>query len=581
MRTIVYFLRLILFWLTVFIAAKVYFLTVNADSLNEVIAVFKVWFHGFRLDLSVVGYISIIPLLICVFHKWFPKLMRSINRTYWKAIWIIIALILAVDPFFYYYWGQKTNLGFLQFLGKENAGFASIELKTYVITIAFFLVTTFWFWKKGVRYLRLPYRVRLPFIPVLLGLCFLFIRSGVGKVPINISSAYFTENPLYNNAAANAVWSFLSTELERDKHAALSFMSDDEMTATLAQLPKSVSDYTSLITPSKNPNIVLIVLESFSAKLVGSLSGDKYAATPELDAIMAEGIRYDSAYAASFRSDKGLLALTQGVPSGARQTLTNFPEKLSKIPNVFRSFNDDYHTRFFYGGNLEFANIKVLFSAADEVRSEGDFSTTVTNAWGAHDEVVFDEFTKAFLREDKPQFAMLFSLSSHEPIDVPSFAKLENKYLNSVAYTDSCLGVMIRTLKTSEKWKNTIVILTADHGTIRPDNAPIYSPVNFRIPIAITGGLVKRDTVVREIVSQLDIPSTINYLANRSFPDNTNTLLEPKGNAFYSYFNGLTYIGPDCTQHYDIGYGKYVADPCGPLFEKAFFQRSNAFFFSR
>jgi len=578
MRTIAFFLRVVLFWVMVFAVAKLFFLAANAGRLAEVLAILKVWYYGLRLDLSMVGYVSVLPLLFCVFHKWFPSLMRKINRTYWRIIWVFVILILAVDPFFYYYWGQKTNLGFMQFVGKENAGFASIEVKTYVLVFSFMGLATYWFWKKGIHLLRLPHRVRLAFLPLLLGVCVLFIRSGVGKVPINISSAYFSENPLYNNAAANAVWSFLSTELERDKHAALSFMSTEEAHLTLTQLPENSSDYTSLISQSTKPNIVLLVLESFSAKVVGSLSGDTYAATPELDAIMSKGIRFDSAYAASFRSDKGLLALTQGVPCGARQTLTNFPEKLAKIPNVFRLFGDEYHTRFYYGGDLEFANIKVLFSAADEVKSEDDFSGDISNAWGAHDEVVFAAFTDAFLAENKPQFSMLFSLSSHEPFDVP-YAKRKNKYFNSIAYTDSCLGVMMRRLMDSEKWNNTIVIITADHGTIRPDNPPLYAASNFRIPIAIAGGLVKRDTVVMDIVSQLDIANTIDFLANGAKSFGSATLLKPRGFAFYSYFNGLSFIGPRCTQHFDIGYGKYVAEPCGPAYEKAYFQQANAYYF--
>jgi phosphoglycerol transferase MdoB-like AlkP superfamily enzyme len=140
---------------------------------------------------------------------------------------------------------------------------------------------------------------------------------------------------------------------------------------------------------------------------------------------------------------------------------------------------------------------------------------------------------------------------------------------------------MMRRLKASEKWSNTLVIITADHGTIRPDNPPLYASRNFRIPIAITGGLVKRDTVVTDIVSQLDIANTVDYIANGTKRLGTSTLLEPRGFAFYSYFNGLAYVGPGCTQQYDIGQSRYVVKPCGPQYEKAFFQQANTYFFSR
>jgi hypothetical protein len=161
MRTIAYFFRVTFFWIAVYAIAKLFFLATNAERLTDVLAIFKVWYHGLRLDLSMVGYVTVLPLLFCVFHKWFPSLMRKINRTYSRVVWVFVVLILAVDPFFYYYWGQKTNLGFLQFVGKENAGFASIEVKTYILAIAFLAITIYWFWKRGINFLRLPHRVRL------------------------------------------------------------------------------------------------------------------------------------------------------------------------------------------------------------------------------------------------------------------------------------------------------------------------------------------------------------------------------------------------------------------------------------
>ena len=39
-----------------------------------------------------------------------------------------------------------------------------------------------------------------------------------------------------------------------------------------------------------------------------------------------------------------------------------FPHKLSKLPNLYKIANDaGYQSSFYYGGNLEFANIKSLF----------------------------------------------------------------------------------------------------------------------------------------------------------------------------------------------------------------------------
>ena len=54
------------------------------------------------------------------------------------------------------------------------------------------------------------------------------------------------------------------------------------------------------------------------------------------------------------------------------------------------------------------------------------------------------------------------TLSSHEPFDVP-MSRLEHPYLNSVAYTDSCLGAFVDTLRQSPLWENLLIVFVADH----------------------------------------------------------------------------------------------------------------------
>ena len=179
-----------------------------------------------------------------------------------------------------------------------------------------------------------------------------------------------------------------------------------------------------------------------------------------------------------------------------------------------------------------------------------------------------------------PQFSMLFSLSSHEPFDVPNYHKKEDPYLNSIAYTDSCLGLLINQIKESDKWSNTLIIITADHGVIRPDNAPIYSETNFKIPLIFTGGVVRQDSVIHEIVSQSDLPSTLASYLNKPTAFPQQSVLQPSNYAFYSYHNGIVSVTPDCIQYYDLNHNKYLTDSCTLPFEKAYFQLANDDFFS-
>ena len=577
MRTVAYYFKTSLLWLFFFAEAKLYFFLVN-DGAFSVNTYYSIWKNGLRLDLSMVGYVTLIPLAIFLVQYFVKTSLSKVLAAYWWLVFLFILLIVAVDPYFFSYWGQRTNLGFIQLLGKENAGMASIDTNTYIVVFAFATLSLFWFAKWGRRVLAMPKSKGSFWSLPLIVLSVVLLRGGIGNVPINVSSAYFSDDNLYNNTAINAVWNFLATELERDKHAALVFFDDEKDMEQLTR-PQMIShSMDGVINMNDSTNVILLVLESFSAKVIGGLSGPQYDATPHLNQLMQHGINYHKAFASSFRSDKGLLALTYGVPSAARQTLTNFPQHLANEPSIFSVFPSEYHTSFAYGGNLEFANIKVLFKDADEVVSQEDYTSINANAWGVHDGDVFEAELLNFNAEERPQFKMIFSLSSHEPFDVPSYNRLENPYLNSVAYTDSCLDEFVDGLKKSGKWENTLLIVTADHGTIRPDNAPIYDTANFRVPLLLTGGVVAHDTAVYSVVSQMDIFPTIAQLfdhTNRASP----SLLTPQGRAFYSFHDGVVYVSDTTLNIWDIGMKSYIKPPEDKPYEKAFYQRQNKKFF--
>ena len=157
-----------------------------------------------------------------------PLAVGSLLKVYWWTIFLLVVVILAVDPYFFLYWGQKTNLGFTQFLGKENAGLSSIDLSTYITAIGVMALCIVWFAKWGKRQLQHQIKIHWLISLLLLPLSFLMIRGSVDKVPINLSSAYYSSKNVYNNTAVNAVWSFMVTEFERDKHKPMVFFDSDE-----------------------------------------------------------------------------------------------------------------------------------------------------------------------------------------------------------------------------------------------------------------------------------------------------------------------------------------------------------------
>ena len=109
---------------------------------------------------------------------------------------------------------------------------------------------------------------------------------------------------------------------------------------------------------------------------------------------------------------------------------------------------------------------------------------------------------------------MVYTISSHEPFDVPRFSRIkgsgaQEKYLNSVAYSDSCLGLFLSGLKQSPAWKHTLVIVTADHTSLYPGPTGISDLKTYQIPMLWVGGAVDTVMVNPRLCMQTDLSSTL------------------------------------------------------------------------
>ena len=102
----------------------------------------------------------------------------------------------------------------------------------------------------------------------------------------------------------------------------------------------------------------------------------------------------------------------------------------------------------------------------------------------------------------------------------PHFATLiQNSYDNCLAFLDACLGQLLEALENDGVLKNTVVIITADHGeelsdhTLFEHGESLYRP-EIRVPLLILlPSKAQPPVVVRRTVSLRDLPATIVDLA--------------------------------------------------------------------
>ena len=189
--------------------------------------------------------------------------------------------------------------------------------------------------------------------------------------------------------------------------------------------------------------------------------------------------------------------------------------------------------------------------------------------WGAPDHILFDTLLNDMKNVREPFVRMAFTLSSHEPFNVPYESRfrgndLPDKFRNSVMYTDHWLGWFIDEAKKQQWWDSTLVIIIADHGSRLPGRLDDHEEKRFRIPMLWTGGaLAVRDTVISRLGNQTDLPATIlgqMGLDYSEFRFSKNLLMNTPEFAFYNFANGFGFLMPGGYVVWDHGARRYIVE---------------------
>jgi phosphoglycerol transferase MdoB-like AlkP superfamily enzyme len=530
-----------------------------------------------KLDLSVTAYISIFPLLLLALSAFInQKLIINLIRIYSLILLVVIGFVIIVDMELYSYWGFRIDTTPLLYIRDKEAFTASLtvfQLITILLILAFWIsITIFIFQKLYRNYTKASHKSKynllfLTVLPVL----FVAARGGIGIAPLNTGSAYFHSNQFLNHAAINPIWNAVYSLSEfKNANSSYPFFEQPIAKNIFDQLKNNNSNQKILL-KCKNPNIILIMLESFTAKAIEPLGGRK-GITPNLNRLVREGILFDHFYANGDRTDKALVAVLGAYPPLPKTQIILYPSKSDKLDYIPKTLkNSGYSTAFFYGGTVEFANYNSILVSArfDKIISLKDFDASYPRSkWGVWDHVTFSYLLNQIKNSKGKFFYSMLTLSSHEPFDIPGTPLLQGnsveiKFLNSINYTDKCIGDFIAEAKKTDWWDSTLIIFVADHGSMMPGYSSIQDPVKYHIPMIWLGGALNvKDTVIHNFGSQKDIARTlIDQLGIKTsgFPF-SNNVLSNSGNhfAFFSYNNGFGYLTDKVTMVYNNPAAKYL-----------------------
>ncbi|WP_256005607.1 LTA synthase family protein [Pedobacter deserti] len=570
-NSLAFFARFFLFWLLFFVVDRLSFLLINMAAVSQfpLSETASVFVHALALDLSMCGYILVIPLLVFSFALLSGRKELGLRwLSFYDGFLVVIFSIISVANFnIYREWGTKMNAKAIDFAfgspGEALASSASspvfLTLFTLAVLIAFGLVLHRFVMPSKLRFGRMALAPRILVVLLLFFGTFVMIRGGLKGSPMKQSMAYFSKEQILNHAAVNTPWNLLSSVLSSGKITKnpYVYLKPEQASAYVDSIYRVSKDTTVSILKNKRPNVVLIIIESFGADLTMTL-GNEPGITPNFDAMIREGVLFSRIYASGSRTDKGIIATLAGFPTLAASSMMKWPDKMQKLPAISQSlFKQGYQTSFYYGGESEFDNYKafILSHHYSRLVDRNNFDTPGKSTWGQFDEAVFSKQIAELRSEKQPFFSTLLTLTNHEPYVVPGkpkFGSADNKakFKSTAFYTDSCIQAYIAEAKKQPWYSNTLFVFVADHAHAYPkDRFDVAVPERYHIPLLFYGEVIDeayRGKQFDVTGSQTDLAATL--LAQLALPAKdfrwSKNLLNPsvKPSAFFSWDNGSGFI---------------------------------------
>jgi phosphoglycerol transferase MdoB-like AlkP superfamily enzyme len=488
------------------------------------------------------GYFLLLPIIfnIIFYVSGYRKLLKLIDWVNYLFI-LFYTLTLVGESCLYREWKSKLSMQALQHFMHPSEVFRTTS---WGLTVLFFslsiilMVFFVWLYNKKVAFKKMEitgvndvskikkYALAVIAFLVLSTYSVLSIRGGVQAIPIQNSDAYFSNFPVVNDAAVNPFWNILysiSDYMLFSKENPYTYFSQAEADKITHELFYIEKDTTVQFLEKTRPNIVFIILESWSADCIKSFGGDDFA--PFMDSLSKQSIYFTNMYSAGYVSDQGIPAVLSAYPTTSRVSIVNQSSKSMKIPCVNQDLKKyGYQSGFVFGGDLNYGNIKsYLFNKEfDVIKEEKDIDGSFARGkLGVQDRDMSDVYIQTLNQAQAPFVYAWFTISTHMPYDFSKEKKQlvnhkENDFINSVVYADNALRHFFNEAKKQTWYSNTLFVLVSDHSHDTHKEYNVYNPAFHRIPCLFFGDVIKADyrgMEVKNVFSQVDIlPTLLNQM---------------------------------------------------------------------
>ena len=364
------------------------------------------------------------------------------------------------------------------------------------------------------------------------------VRGGFTKMtrPITISNAtlYTADNARATMILSNPFAILRTISSSGKLHYEKYF---DEQTLATIYSPEHFPAEDTAPTELTGRNVVLFIMESFSAEHSALLRPDLYedseqkGYTPFFDSLMRQSYTFYNMYANGKRSIQALPAVWSSIPS-FKSPFVLMPQALAETRSLPAILKDKgYETMFFCGsdhGSMGFgayarqAGIDKLYSRQDyeKVHGSGDFD----GYWGIWDEKFLNYMGEVLSEQKEPFFSTMFTLTSHHPFVIPEeyegvYPKGHTPNHQCVGYVDDAFRKFFAKHENDEWFRNTVFVFVADHvSSEKMTEVFRRSPGDYHI----FGFMYAPDSALfgehRQVVSQIDIMPTLLGLMGNAEP---------------------------------------------------------------
>ena len=512
--------------------------------------------NGLRFDLRLIVYVSI-PLVLSIIIPWLMNHRRILVA--WMTFTAAISILLGiVELDFYREFHQRLNSLVFQYLNEDPAtvlsmlwhGFPVITLLSAWLACSLVMYFLFSWAERKTRiysatHTNYSYLTQGITFSIGLVICVVAARGTLRQgPPLRWGDAYTTHSMFANHLGLNPVLSLYN--------AAKTTFSEHRDNIWKATLPASeaqeiardlvLTAHDQLIdgdsaairrinSPSAETqlnvrNVVVILMESFAGRYVGVL-GSKDQITPEFDKLSQEGLLFTRFFANGTHTHQGMFASMACFPNlPAFEYLMQTPEggnQFSGLPQLLsaRGFQDAY----VYNGDFAWDNQQGFFSNQGMTNFIGrnDYVNPVVSdpTWGVSDQDMFArsiiELNK--LKNDKPFYALLQTLSNHTPYALPDVLPTEpvtgngslDLHLTAMRYSDWALGQFFEHAKQQPWYKDTLFVVLGDHGFGAPEQMTEMDLYRFHVPMLLIAPGIREQlgTQNSTVGTQVDMVPTI------------------------------------------------------------------------